>query len=159
MLIKYYYQQYIMEDKITFKNIEYHLKYLDNGNILLEKINDIVINDINKIKEHNFTKSKIIYCKINDDEHNKLKYHSILHKIYEIIECGTKIIINTELNIKTIKKYDEGFNYIENLGISIQNVDSNKCIYEIVKQSIKNNIKISMKIQLYDTKNVIHIIV
>jgi hypothetical protein len=36
-----------------------------------------------------------------------------------IINDGSKIIKNTKINIKTIKKLDEGFYYIDELGISV----------------------------------------
>ena len=59
-----------------------------------------------------------------------------------------KIIKNTKLNIKTIKKEDEGFYYLDNIGISIQGVDSNKCLLEIINQCLENQIKLSMNIKL-----------
>jgi hypothetical protein len=65
---------------------------------------------------------------LDNDEIIKLKYKSVLENIYKIINDGTKIIKNSKLNIKTIKKLDEEFYYLEDLGISIQGVDSNKCL-------------------------------
>ena len=65
---------------------------------------------------------------MDNDEIIKLKYKSVLENIYKIINDGTKIIKNSKLNIKTIKKLDEEFYYLEDLGISIQGVDSNKCL-------------------------------
>ena len=52
--------------------------------------------------------------------------------------------------MKTIKKEDEGFYYLDKLGISVQGVDSNKCIFEIINQCIENEINILMKIKLID---------
>ncbi len=54
------------------------------------------------------------------------------------INDGTKIIKNTKLNIKTIKKEDEGFYYLDNIGISVQGIDSNKCLNEIISQCMEN---------------------
>ncbi len=85
-----------------------------------------------------------------------LKYKSILEQIYYIINDGTKIIKNTILNIKTINKNDEGFKYLDNIGISIQGADSNKSLFEIINQSIINEIKIFIKIKLIN-ENIIHI--
>lgn len=87
---------------------------------------------------------------INDDTNVKLKYKFILEYIYKLINDGTKIIKNTKLNIKTIKKIDEGFSYIKDLGISIQGVDSNKCLHEIINQCIENHINIILQINLLD---------
>ena len=93
-------------------------------------------------------------CLLNDNEIIKLKYKSILENIYKIINDGTKIIKNSKLNIKTIKKLDEGFYYLEDLGISIQGVDSNKCLLEIINQCIENEISLIMKIKLNDETNI-----
>jgi hypothetical protein len=91
---------------------------------------------------------------LNDDEITKLKYKSILENIYKIINDGIKIIKNSKLNIKTINKLDEGFYYLEDLGISIQGVDSNKCLLEIINQCIENEISLIMKIKLNDETNI-----
>jgi hypothetical protein len=53
-----------------------------------------------------------------------------------------------------LKKEDEGFYYLKNIGISIQGVDSNKCLSEIISQCIENKIKLSMKIKLIDNVNI-----
>ena len=77
-----------------------------------------------------------------------------MENIYKIINDGTKIIKNSKLNIKTIKKLDEGFYYLEDLGISIQGVDSNKCLLEIINQCVENEISLIMKIKLNDETNI-----
>ena len=53
----------------------------------------------------------------------------------------------TSLNIKTTKKEDKGFYYLEELGLSIQGVEKGKCLYEIALQCIENVIKINMEIK------------
>ncbi len=68
--------------------------------------------------------------------------------MYSIIDNGVKIIKNTKLNIKTIKKEDEGFYYLENIGISVQGAENNKCLNEIINQCIINEIDIKMTIEL-----------
>ena len=69
---------------------------------------------------------------------------------------GVVIIKNSILNIKTLKKLDQGFVYLENIGISYQVCDSNKAITEITNQCIKNNFKLFMKIKL-ENNNIITI--
>ena len=120
----------------------------NNDEIILKKKKNIKINDIEELSEYDFKKSIILKCVINGEEVNKNKYKSILENIYNFIDNGTKIIKNTKLNIKTIEKQDEGFYYLKNLGISIQGVDSNKCILEIVNQCILNEIDINIEIKL-----------
>jgi len=77
----------------------------------------------------------------------KLNYKSILTDIYGLIEDSKKIITYSQINIKTIKKIDEGFYFLDQLGISVQGADANKCINEIISQCVKNKIKISFEIE------------
>ena len=140
----------ILLQKIVIDNINYTVINKENGDKLLKKNTNINITDIKDIKNYDFKKSIISKCLIDDEEFNKLKYKSILEQIYKTINDGTKIIKNTKLNIKTIKKEDEGFYYLDNIGISVQGVDSNKCLLEIINQCIENEIKLSMKIKLID---------
>ena len=142
----------ILLEKIVFNNPNYTIINQENGNILLKKATHININidEIKKIKDYDFKKSMITECLIDNKEFNKSKYKSILGQIYKLINDGTKIIRNTKLNIKTIKKEDEGFYYLDDIGISIQGVDSNKCLLEIVNQCTENRIKLTMKIKLND---------
>lgn len=119
-----------------------------NGDKLLKKIENIQIKNIDDIKNFNFKKSLIKSCQLNNVFFDKLKYKRILTQIYNSIDNGTKIIKNTKLNIKTVKKQNEGFYHIKNLGISVQGVDSNKCLYEIINQCIHNKINIKLNITL-----------
>lgn len=140
----------ILLEKVIIDEINYTLINKENGNKLLKKITSINVGDIKDIKKYDFKKSSIVECTIDNKEVNKLKYKSILEQIYKIIDDGTTIIKHTKLNIKTIKKEDEGFYYLESLGISIQGVDSNKCILEIMNQCIENEITLIIKIKLTD---------
>ena len=80
-----------------------------------------------------------------------LKYKSILTNIYDEINNGFQIIKNSTFkDIKTIKKKDKGYYYLENIGISVRFKNSNDSINEIINQCIKNNIKLYMKIKLHN---------
>ena len=138
----------IIIDNTNYRN--YTIINKDNGDKLLKKITHINITDIKDIKNYDFKKSSISECLIDNKELNRLKYRSILEQVYKLINDGTKIIKYTKLNIKTIKKEDDGFYYLENIGISVQGVDSNKCLLEIINQCIENEIELSMKIILID---------
>jgi hypothetical protein len=140
----------ILLQKITIDNTNYTIINKENGDKLLKKNTHINITDIKDIKNYDFKKSSIFDCSIDNKEFNKLKYKLILEKIYKLINDGTKIIKNTKLNIKTIKKKDEGFYYLQNIGISVQYVDSNKCLLEIINQCVENKIELSIKIKLID---------
>ena len=104
--------------------------------------------DIKKIKSYNFTKSECTYCKIKDTELEVLKYKPIIVYIYSIINDGSRIIKNTVLNIKTTNLNANGFTYSEELGISVQGAEANKCVEEIIKQCTSNYISYDIKITL-----------
>ena len=137
-----------MDDVFKIDNINYTFVIKENGDILLKKITNVNITNIKDIQNHDFAKSIIMKCLINNKEYDKLKYMPILKQVYTSINDGVKIIKNTKLNIKTIKYEDEGFYYLENIGISMQRVDANKCLLEIINQCIENSIPISMNIKL-----------
>jgi len=140
---------------IIINNIEYEIYKQDNDDLLLKPINTITINNLEQLSSHDFSFSSICYCKIDGELINKSKYKVILNYVYTKINDGFKIIKNTSINIKTINYKDKGFYYLEDLGISIQGVDANKCIYEIINQCIQNNIKIEIKIKLQNNQNLL----
>lgn len=140
----------ILLQKMVIDNTNYTIIDKDNGDKLLKKITYINITNIKDIKDYDFTKSIIYECLIDNKKFNKLKYKPILEQIYNLINDGTKIIKNTKLNIKTIKKENEGFYYLDNIGISVQGVDSNKCLFEIINQCVEHEINLSMKIKSID---------
>ena len=137
-------------ETIKINNIDYQIFPQNNGQLILKPLQ--IINNLDNLDTINFSSSQITYCKINNDEYQTHKYRTILNKIYEIIDDGTKIILNSDLNIKTIRYTANGFYYLNNLGISVQGVDSNKCIYEIINQCEKNNINLKINIKLNNNK-------
>lgn len=125
----------------------------EHGDIVLNKKQIIKIKKINELKNYNYAYSKILLCNINNNINNEisnLKYNNILKQIYNLIGDGTTIIRNSSINIKTTVENTKGFEYMENIGISYQGIDSNKCIVEIITQCVKNNILINIKIRLSD---------
>lgn len=141
----------ILLSKINIDLNLFRARFHDNGDILLQKKSNYTITDSIDLKKYNFQNSIILSCTLNNQPCSKLKYKSILVDVYNLISDGTKIIKNSKLNIKTLKKRDQGFYFIESLGISVQGVDSNKCMNEIINQVIENKIKISMFIKLDDS--------
>lgn len=104
--------------------------------------------------KYNFKNSKIIKCTINNKFVTKLTYNTILCDIYYVIGCGTRIIKNSYLNIKTIEKKDKGYNYLPHLGISYQRIDSNKCMKEIYNQCYINKIPFDIHIELSNNEKI-----
>lgn len=139
----------ILLEKITIDTTRYEITK-QNGNLLLKPIHIVyaTIGNPKDIKKFNFCYSKISNCRINDIFFPYFKYKSILTEIYKIINDGTKIIKNTILNIKTIKKEDDCFYYLSDIGISVEDADSNSYLYEIMQQCIENKIKLILTIKL-----------
>ena len=106
-------------------------------------------NIINEYK-NDYTGSNVIKFKINNKKgNNELKYKSILTNVYNEIDSGFQIIKNSTFkDIKTIKKEDKGYYYLENIGISVRFKNSNDTINEIINQCNINNIKLYMKVEL-----------
>lgn len=140
----------ILLKKIDNIFTNFNLITQNNDNILYKKKEKININSIQDVKKFDYKKSNITFCSLNNDEIEKLKYKNVLLHIYDLIGNGTKIIKNTQLNVQTIKKTSEGFYYIDNLGISVQGADSNKSILEIISQCIENEIEIQIDITLHN---------
>lgn len=137
----------ILLQKVYIDDILYDIIDKDDGNKLLQK-KVINIGDMKDIKKYDFRNSIILECLINGVIFNRLRYKYILEEIYRLINDGCKIIKCSGLNIKTYKKDDEGFYYLEDIGISVQGVESYKSILEIINQCIQNKIKIFIKIKL-----------
>ena len=125
---------------------KYTITIINNSLILTPviKIEDFKIEDIlNK----DFTKSKIQNCIINNIILDQKKYFKILLHVYNLID--KKIILNnTKLNIKTDTIKTKGFVWYPSLELSIQRVDSNKCIAEIIHMCKLQNINIKICILL-----------
>ena len=118
-----------------------------NGDILLKRVTVIDARDISK---WDFKGSKIQSAVVADEPVDKPSFK----KVYETIHCqindGVKIIMNSILNIKTIREEDRGFAWYPELGISIQGVDANKAITEAATQCEKNNISLELQIVIDD---------
>jgi hypothetical protein len=115
-----------------------------------------VIKYLEELENYNFAYSKIISVFLNNEVIEINKYNKFFLIIFYTIGDGCKIIKNTTIAIKTIKKTIEGYTFLKELGISVQGIDSNKCINEIVNQCISNNINLTIQIYLA-TNDIIYI--
>jgi hypothetical protein len=122
--------------------------------ILGKKTINITNENKDDIDKHNYTNSKIINCSIDTNIIEKCKYKHILENIYLKINSGKKISTDTILNWEPGKVEINGFYYLDQLRISIQGVDSNKCLQEIINQCEKNNIRLKMSIELDNNKKI-----
>jgi hypothetical protein len=125
---------------------------LENGDFLLQRKNIVTYE---QLSNYDLSFSTITNCIINGTISTKNNYSSILREIYLMIGSGTRIILNTILKIETGKITNCGFRYLQELGISVQGVDSNKRTQEILNQCLKNNITIEMYVTLQNGSNII----
>ena len=153
----------MMEQQITYKNYifskdEFEVQIENNNIIVKPKIKIVKIlttNDfIDNYNAKDFRYSKILSCFINNENKLIYKYLTILKNLYGLIGSGKKIIKNTLLNYETIEIKENGFIFLNNLGISIQPKEAGDILVEIINQSLVNKIKIEIVIELQKNEKI-----
>ena len=89
----------------------------------------------------------ITECKINNINHNIKKYKKLLIYLYCTINIET-ILENTILNISQQEIYDKGFEYYNQLGVSIQGADAIRTLKEIINIIKIKNYSMELRIKL-----------
>ncbi len=109
----------------------------------------VEISDINQLKYHNLTGAKVLSCVIEDNPIEKTTWSNSIRTLYKQIADGARIIKDSILEIKTVRKVDEGFTFIKDLGISVRVKELRKnFVREIFTQAKANNLSVRMEIQL-----------
>ena len=144
---------YLDREIKDFAKIKKDISKIKDRQFNYKKENEL--GDLEVIKKYDFTKSKI-QKSIFDNELTKLKnYNPIFEHLYKIINDSKRILEITSLNIVNGCRVDRGFKYIENLNISVQNVDANKAIYEIFNLSYRIKKNMVIEIILDNGKNIV----
>lgn len=139
---------------ITILNICNYNMSFDNNNLILTPINKTNIDKTN-IFNHNYKKSYIIECKINNESFQIKKYVKLLRLFYSKINDRKLILNNTLLNIKEEVLYDKGFDYWAEFGFSIQGNESINILKEINNLNKITKILIELKIHLFNDEIII----
>ena len=145
------------DDEIVVKPIEIELdKYIihrDNktGIITYKKIKEVYVSKLSDLNEIDLTFSKIIECKINNENVDILSYRTLLIYIYRLIGDGVKIIralpiSNNDIKIGMFK--EKGYSFLEDLGISFHGKNAHNTMKEILLQCEFNKINIQCRILL-----------
>ncbi len=109
----------------------------------------VEISDINQLKYHNLTGAKVLSCVIEDKPIEKTTWSNSIRTLYKQIADGARIIKDSILEIKTVRKVDKGFTFIKDLGISVRVKELRKnFVREIFTQAKANNLSVCIKIQL-----------
>ena len=121
---------------------DYTWKRQSNGDILLKKVTIVTPDNIDK---WNFKGAKIQQAVFKDGTTlTNPSFKKLYEIVHEQIGDGAQIIKHSILNIKTIEDTEKGFNWYPDLGISVQGVDANKAMKEVVTQCQKNNLEITI---------------
>lgn len=146
----------ILEDsnKIIIHNVEkYTIEFIDCALILTPKSQNISENDI---INNNLINSKILKCIIKNDKRviseNDNKYFKILKNVWKSIDIE-QILDHTTFNIKkTNEDGINGFNWFDDLNLSVQPKDANGTMKEIIKMIQISNYSLDMSIKLESGK-------
>jgi hypothetical protein len=116
-----------------------------------------IINSEYELYQNNLSRSRIIECKINGYKIYVKKYRRLLLFVYSIIqnniienkELPESILNNSILSISKEKLNTKGYQYYNNLGISIRCADSKKTLREILNilRQKKDNIELILQLQ------------
>lgn len=119
-------------------------------NIFLERKDKYKLISFEDISLYNFKYCKILNCYIDNGAFDGNSLNKILIKIYKIINNSYEIKLNSVLKIfdDKIKSYQ----YIKQLNISYVKPNNNIAIYEICNQIKKSNIKLELKIELFNNE-------
>jgi hypothetical protein len=143
-----------MENQIVICNIEDYTWQIENGNLILTKKEPYITEE--KLFQKNLRGSTITKCQI--DDHNipekQLKFKKILMHLYVDIDIEL-LLQKTELNIIREKKHDKGFEWHEELQISMQGADARRTLKEIINITKILNKKLKINLELEDGEKII----
>jgi len=118
-----------MNNTITIPNIQEFTQQIINGNLVLTRITSFI--DEVTLFTKNLRGSTIVECKINNINSEVHKYKKILIYLYSTTDIEI-ILQNTILNVSQQEIYDKGFEYYNQLGLSIQGADARRTLKEII---------------------------
>jgi hypothetical protein len=134
-----------MDNTITIQNIQEFTQQIINGNLVLTRITPFI--DEPTLFQKNLRGSTITECKINNVKNDIHKYKKLLINLYSTTDIET-ILQNTILNISQEEIYDKGFEYYNQLGVSIQGADARRTLKEIINITKIKNYSMELKIKL-----------
>ena len=144
---------------IIIKNINNYSLTFENNDLIIKKLLTTIPNNYisyDELFKKNLRNSQIIYVKIDNELiPNITKYKKLIKYIYQNLDKQT-IINNTILNVSIDEINDRGYVYEDDIGLSIQGVDSKKALKEIINQITKNNQEIEIKIKLKSEDEILY---
>lgn len=134
---------------------EFITQRLSNGNILLKRVTCISSTD--DLWRYNLQKSKIQHASIQGTSGpifmlDNPSFKTLYELVHDKIRDGAVIIKHSVLNIKTLPEDTKGYSWYPLLGISVQGVDANKAMLEVMTQCQKNKFTATIQIKLQDER-------
>lgn len=140
-----------MDNTITIQNIQEYTQQILNGNLILTRIIPFVMDntiDEATICQRDYVRgSTLLECKINGVNNDIRQYKKLLIQLYSTTDMET-ILQNTILNISQQERYDKGFKYYPNLGVSIRGSNAERTLKEIINIIKIKNYNMELKIKL-----------
>ena len=144
-----------MENTIIIPNSTDFTQQVVDGNLILNRIVPYI--DEASLFQKNLRGSYILECKINNISYYTKKYKKVLIHLYSFLDTET-IKNNTTLNISQQERYDKGFEYYPDLGLSIQGSDARRTLKEIINiikiKNFRMQLKIRLKPEFYNEESV-----
>ena len=138
-----------MNNTIAIQDIQEYTQQIINGNLVLTRIIPFV--DEATLFQKNLRGSTILECKINNINNDIKKYKKLLINLYSTTDIET-ILQTTILNMSQQEIYDRGFEYYNNLGVSIQGANARRTLKEITNIITLKNYSMELKIKLKDNE-------
>jgi hypothetical protein len=140
----------INSNKIIIGNISnYSITFKDNS-LILEFKDNIYLSE-KELLSQDLKYSTLQKCYINNRICKSSKYKSFLIELYRSVIDKDFMSIST-MNIERGNRYDSGYTYYKDLGISVQGKDTLGTLTEICHISNKYNINIELEILLRNKK-------
>lgn len=130
----------------------YNIIKAGSGQFYLEKNFKFKKIDENDIGQYEFSNCKIIEAKINNNSSSVKTLSKLLLKIYQLIGNNSLIIKHTKLNIEKYENKSKCYMCFN--GLSFPKPNENLAISEVITQSKLNDIKLELKMELVDRKQI-----
>ena len=108
--------------------------------------------ELNKLKKLSYSHSTILFCYLKDKYVKKNNYNPILIELYELINDSNNILKFQSIGLVKGKKNGRTCNYLEDLDITVTDVNAGMAIFELYTQCKNNDIKLNICIRLDDDK-------
>jgi hypothetical protein len=143
------YTQRVVHTSLVLDRIVPRTVVKKNPTLLPKPMPTICYLDETELFQYNFTGSKIVWCKLNDDLYETPKYAFIIKILCQMMTLYARWQYTYYTrNIKAGVINERGFKYNKKLRVSFRGVDANHALHEIINITKLMNYKIELEILL-----------